>query len=92
MEQSYPQSQPALEASRANVAPAIEEPGPAHTFGWFDGARIAVVAIAALLVRLHLGEPLTAVIGIACVAIGGWPIFKEAAENLLARRMTSHTS
>ncbi len=92
MEQSYPLRQPALEANRANVAPAIEEPEAAHTFGWIDGARIAVVAIATLVVRLHLREPLTAVAGIVGVVIGGWPIFREASENLLARRMTMELS
>lgn len=92
MEQSYPLSQPALQTSRAHDEPAIEEPEVAHTFGWVDGLRIAVVAIATLAVRLHLGAPLTALIGITCVAIGGWPIFKEAAENLLVRRMTMELS
>src|SRR5579872_704166 len=92
MEQSYPLSQPTLEASRAHVAQAIEEPEAAHRFGWFDGVRIAIVAIAALVVWLHLRDPLTAAVGIAGVVIGGWPIFKEAAENLLARRMTMELS
>jgi heavy metal translocating P-type ATPase len=92
MEQSYPLRQPGMEASRDSVAPAIEEPETAHTFSWVDGARIALVAIATLVVRLRLGEPLTAVVGIAGAVIGGWPIFREAAENLLARRMTMELS
>jgi Cd2+/Zn2+-exporting ATPase/Cu+-exporting ATPase len=50
--------------------------------------------LAALAVRLHIFEPLPgiSVLGILGVLIGGWPIFKEAAENLAARRMTMELS
>src|SRR3546814_19653883 len=36
--------------------------------------------------------PRFSVIGVAGLLIGGWPIFKEAIENLLARRMTMELS
>ncbi|HXN85536.1 MAG TPA: HAD-IC family P-type ATPase, partial [Candidatus Binataceae bacterium] len=73
------------------------EPTGGHNFGWLDAARIAIVALAAVAVRLHLdgafpGFRITAVVAISGVAIGGWPIYKEAAENLLARRMTMELS
>ncbi len=52
------------------------------------------VALAATAVWFHVWEPLTGVslIGILGVLIGGWPIFKEAAENAAARRMTMELS
>lgn len=56
--------------------------------------RIAVVALAAAAVWFRLWEPVQAIslIGIAGLGVGGWPIFKEAFENLLARRMTMELS
>ena len=56
--------------------------------------RIALVSIAAACVGWHVWEPLQAVslIGVIGLAVGGWPIFKEALENLLARRMTMELS
>ena len=56
--------------------------------------RIAVVALAAAAVWFRAWEPLQSVslIGVLGLAIGGWPIFKEAFENLLARRMTMELS
>lgn len=65
-----------------------------HEFEWTEAARIVAVALAAAAVWFRLWEPLrsVSVIGIAGLAIGGWPIFKEAFENLLARRMTMELS
>jgi Cu+-exporting ATPase len=56
--------------------------------------RIAFVALAAAAVWLRLSEPMWAisVTGVAGLLIGGWPIFKEAFENLIARRMTMELS
>lgn len=56
--------------------------------------RIAVVALAAAAVWFRLWEPFSAVslIGVVGLAVGGWPIFKEAFENLIARRMTMELS
>jgi Cd2+/Zn2+-exporting ATPase/Cu+-exporting ATPase len=53
-----------------------------------------VVALAAVAVWFRLWEPLPAIglIGMAGLAIGGWPIFREAFENLVARRMTMELS
>jgi heavy metal translocating P-type ATPase len=65
-----------------------------HEFSWIEAARIALVAVAAAAVWLRLWEPLpsVSVIGVLGLAIGGWPIYTEAFENLLARRMTMELS
>ena len=39
-----------------------------------------------------LPSPHLSVLGIVGLAVGGWPIFKEAFENLAARRMTVELS
>ncbi len=59
-----------------------------------EAARIVLVALGAAAVWLHLWEPYgrVSLIGVAGVLIGGWPIFKEAAKNLAARRMTMELS
>ncbi|CAH5718968.1 cadmium-translocating P-type ATPase [Klebsiella michiganensis] len=68
--------------------------GHDHAFEWPEMLRISIVALAAVAVWFHLWEPLSAVslIGVAGLAIGGWPIFREAFENLIARRMTMELS
>ena len=65
-----------------------------HEFSWTEGVRIALVGLAAAAVWFQLWEPLRSisVIGVLGLAIGGWPIFKEAFENLSARRMTMELS
>ena len=59
-----------------------------------DVLRVAFVALAAAAVWFHLWEPFhrVSVIGIAATLIGGYPIFKEAFENILERRMTMELS
>lgn len=66
----------------------------AHAFEWQEMARIALVAIAAAIVWFQLWEPLAtvSVVGVAGLLIGGWPIYKEAFENLIAKRMTMELS
>jgi heavy metal translocating P-type ATPase len=65
-----------------------------HAFEWPELVRILLVGVSAAVVWLRLWEPFAAVsvIGVVGLAIGGWPIFKEAAENLVARRMTMELS
>ena len=65
-----------------------------HAVEPVDLLRIAFVALAAAAVWFRLWEPFPhwSVIGIAATAIGGYPIFKEAAENILERRMTMELS
>jgi heavy metal translocating P-type ATPase len=65
-----------------------------HGFEWVDALRIGIVAVTAAAVWLRLWEPYRAisVIGILGLAIGGWPIFKEAFDNIIERRMTMELS
>jgi heavy metal translocating P-type ATPase len=65
-----------------------------HAFGWLEMIRIAAVALAATAVWLRLWEPFPGVspIGVVGLAFGGWPVLKEAIENILARRMTMELS
>ena len=61
-----------------------------HGFEIVEALRVAFVALAAIAVWFHLWEPLhqVSVIGLVATLIGGYPIFKEAFENILERRMT----
>lgn len=65
-----------------------------HSFEWQEAARIALVAIAAAAVWFRVWEPFWAVnvIGVVGLLIGGWPILKEAFENIVERRMTMELS
>ena len=82
------------QAQGGTIVPAAEEHERDHVFSRVEAARIIVVALAAAAVWFHVGEPLPRVslIGVLGVLIGGWPIFKEAAENAAARRMTMELS
>jgi heavy metal translocating P-type ATPase len=65
-----------------------------HGVEWAELVRIAFVALAAAAVWFRLWEPFPhiSVIGIAAALIGGYPIFKEAIENILERKMTMELS
>jgi heavy metal translocating P-type ATPase len=56
--------------------------------------RVVFVALAAAAVWFHLWEPFhrVSIIGLVATLIGGYPIFKEAFENILERRMTMELS
>jgi Cu+-exporting ATPase len=70
------------------------EHDPNHAFEWLEALRIALVALAAAAVWFRIWEPFAqfSVIGAIGLLIGGWPIIREAAENILARRMTMEVS
>ena len=72
----------------------FEHSEPEHGFEWTEIARIAFVAFAAAAVWFRLWEPFPhlSVIGIAAALIGGYPIFKEAFENIVERKMTMELS
>lgn len=57
-------------------------------------ARVGLVVVAAVIVWFHWWEPFAqfSVIGIVVTLVGGYPIFKEAFENILERRMTMELS
>jgi hypothetical protein len=54
-----------------------------HAFEWLEALRIGIVALASAAVWFRW-EPYSgvSVIGILGLVIGGWPIFKEAFENV----------
>lgn len=56
--------------------------------------RIAFVGLAAAAVWFRVWEPFPqiSVVGIAATLIGGYPIFKEAFENIVERKMTMELS
>ena len=64
-----------------------------HAFERLEAIRIGIVALASAAVWFRW-EPYSgvSVIGILGLAIGGWPIFKEAFENVIERRMTMELS
>ena len=65
-----------------------------HGFKIVEVLRVAFVALAAIAVWFHLWEPFhrVSVIGLVATLIGGYPIFKEAFENIVERRMTMELS
>jgi heavy metal translocating P-type ATPase len=71
-----------------------QEQGHDHPIEWSEAARIGIVALAAAAAWFRIWEPYPAfsVIGALGLAIGGWPILKEAIENTLERRMTMELS
>src|ERR1700682_5620997 len=75
--------------------PKTSEPSEReHGFEWAEIVRIAFVGLAAAAVWFRLWEPFPhiSVIGIAAALIGGYPIFKEAFENVVERKMTMELS
>jgi heavy metal translocating P-type ATPase len=65
-----------------------------HGFELPDGIRIIFVAVAAVLVWFRVWESFAhvSIIGIVGTLIGMYPILKEAAENVMERRMTMELS
>jgi len=57
-------------------------------------ARVGLALLGAAVLWSRVYEPFASasVIGIATLAFAGWPMFKEAFENLVARRMTMELS
>jgi P-type Cu+ transporter len=65
-----------------------------HAIELAEVLRVVFVALAAAAVWFHWWEPFqrVSVIGLAATLIGGYPIFKEAFENIVQRRMTMELS
>ncbi len=65
-----------------------------HVFDWVELLRIIFVALAAAAVWFRVWEPFPriSVVGVLATLIGGYPIFKEAFENIAERKMTMELS
>ena len=85
------QKQNSQERNGPDLGAEHEEHGQVE---WAELVRIAFVALAAAAVWFRLWEPFphVSVIGIAATLIGGYPIFKEAFENIVERKMTMELS
>jgi len=86
-----PDGTPHAEPQRAEGEHEAAHP---HALHRAEMLRIGLVAIAAAALWWRLWEPFRAVslIGALGLAVGGWPIYREALENLFARRMTMELS
>lgn len=87
----------ALSTTSTPSAPSREHPHEEEheqPLTWMEALRILVVVLAAIAVWFRLWEPFPAlsVIGVVGLLVGGWPIYKEALENIIARRMTMELS
>lgn len=76
------------------VEAASEHVDHEHKLEWVELARIGFVALAAAAVWFRIWEPFprVSIIGLAASLIGGYPIFKEAWENIVERKMTMELS
>jgi heavy metal translocating P-type ATPase len=83
---------------QGGASPEIERPSeaPEHprTLNWRDLNRVFFVAAAAAAIWFLGGEPNAYITGIGVVStiVGGFPIFHEAYENIVQRRMTMELS
>jgi heavy metal translocating P-type ATPase len=90
-----PQHSPSHDSNRPETEQPVTSEHPEHeAFEWSEIVRIVFVALAAVAVWFRLWEPFQhiSVIGIAATLIGGYPIFKEAFENIVERKMTMELS
>jgi cation transport ATPase len=76
------------------LEPPSDQADHEHKLEWIELARIGFVALAAAAVWFRIWDPLprVSVIGVAATLIGGYPIFKEAWENIVERKMTMELS
>jgi heavy metal translocating P-type ATPase len=89
-------AQPAHAGAEPTPNPEQEDTHNQHGGGIerVEVLRVAFVALAAVAVWFRWWEPFhrLSVIGLAATLIGGYPIFKEAWENIVERRMTMELS
>ena len=78
----------------ASEAQEAESGEHEHSIARRDLYRIVFVAVAAasLWFLKTTPTPVYVSIGVLCAAVGGYPIFREAIENILERRMTMELS
>src|ERR1700756_790370 len=82
------------EAASSSHTDHDDDHGHGHALNWRDINRVLFVAAAAG-VLWFLGKtpnPYITAIGVICTLVGGFPIFAEAYENIVQRRMTMELS
>ena len=90
-----PHQPAALEPVRHNhVDEGSSHDAEEHGLETADLIRIGIVALAAAAVWFRVWEPFPtfSLIGIVATLVGGYPIFKEAFENIVERKMTMELS
>jgi P-type Cu+ transporter len=96
-QQPEPRHRQVKKAQLSETRPLESNPEPhehSRAVDWLDLTRITLVAMAAAAVWFRIWEPFPRVslIGILATVIGGYPIFKEAIENIVQRKMTMELS
>jgi P-type Cu+ transporter len=100
-------SQPALQESQARASGRADRPPidqairsdageheSSHSLDWIEIGRVAFVAASAAAVWFLSGSAIPHLdwIGAVCAVAGGYPIYREAYENIVERRMTMELS
>lgn len=82
------------EEARNSAVHVEEHDHEDHALEWFDLVRIGLVALSCLASWFGLWQYVASfdVIALIATLVGGYPIFKEAVANLVARRMTMELS
>jgi heavy metal translocating P-type ATPase len=85
---------PQQESRSTNHTDYEAEDDRVHAVSWRDVNRVLFVAVAAGAIWFLGGAPNPYVtgIGVICALVGGFPIFHEAYENIVQRRMTMELS
>src|ERR1700747_749520 len=70
------------------------EEGHEHALNWREINRVLFVTAAAAAIWFLAGttNPYITTLGVVCTLVGGFPIFHEAYENIVQRRMTMELS
>ena len=79
----------------AALTPAHDHEHSVHEHPPFEAMAIARIVVAGLAIAVLWFEPRAPwplIIGAGALAFSGWPIFREAVENVLERRMTMELS
>jgi heavy metal translocating P-type ATPase len=81
-------------AASSEAVTVTPHSAPEHGLNRLDLYRISFVALASAAVWFQVWEPFRSfsLVGIVAALIGGYPIFREAIENILERRMTMELS
>jgi heavy metal translocating P-type ATPase len=84
----------AVESRTTSVAQSPEAAQSSHGIERIDLIRILIVIAAAAAVWFHIWEPIRyfSLIGVVAMVFGGYPIFREAIDDILERRMTMELS